>query len=325
MGAKIKLNVSERNSMKKLSIIVPCYNEEETIDIYLKEMKQVESEMPLEFEYLFVNDGSKDATLNRLKEAARKYTNVNYISFSRNFGKEAALIAGLKNSTGDLITVMDVDLQDPPELLPEMYQKIQEGYDIVGTRRSNRIGEPVLRSFFAKKFYQVINHISDTEMVDGARDFRLMTRQVVDAILELDEVNRFSKGIFSWVGFDTYYLSYENRERSAGETTWNFWSLFKYSLEGIINFSEAPLTFATLVGIGSCVISILAMLYFFLDNLVKQNPVPGWPSLVCIILFLGGLQLFCLGIVGKYIGKIFTEVKKRPNYIIKESHIKSEN
>ncbi|MGO3373165.1 MAG: glycosyltransferase, partial [Pseudolactococcus laudensis] len=179
--------------------------------------------------------------------------------------------------------------------------------------------------FFAKKFYQVINQISDTEMVDGARDFRLMTRQVVDAILELNEVNRFSKGIFSWVGFDTYYISFENRERSAGETSWNFWSLFKYSLEGIINFSEAPLTFATLIGLGSCIMSILAMIYFFLDNLVTQNPVPGWPSLVCIILFLGGLQLFCLGIVGKYIGKIFTEVKNRPNYIIKESYFKSED
>lgn len=306
--------------MKKLSVIVPCYNEQETIAIFLQVMKQVETEMHLQFEYLFVNDGSKDDTLYYLKEAAKKFTNVNYISFSRNFGKEAALLAGLEVSTGDFITVMDVDLQDPPELLPEMYQKIQEGYDIVGTRRSNRVGEPALRSFFAKKFYQIVNRISDTEMVDGARDFRLMTRQVVDAILELNEVNRFSKGIFSWVGFDTYYISYENRERSAGETSWNFWSLFKYSLEGIVNFSEAPLTFATLIGIISCVISIIAMLYFFLTNLVTQNPVPGWPSLVCIILFLGGLQLFCLGIVGKYIGKIFTEVKRRPNYIIKESH-----
>ena len=311
--------------MKRLSIIVPCYNEQETIDIYLQEMKQVESNMSLEFEYLSVNDGLNDETIIRLKEAANKYTNVNYISFSRNFGKEAALIAGLEAVTGDLITVMDVDLQDPPELLPEMYEKIQEGYDIVGTRRYNRVREPVLRSFFAKKFYQVINQISDTEMVDGARDFRLMTRQVVDAILELNEVNRFSKGIFSWVGFDTYYISFENRERSAGETSWNFWSLFKYSLEGIINFSEAPLTFATLIGLGSCIMSILAMIYFFLDNLVTQNPVPGWPSLVCIILFLGGLQLFCLCIVGKYIGKIFTEVKNRPNYIIKESYFKSED
>jgi Glycosyltransferases involved in cell wall biogenesis len=311
--------------MKKLSVVIPCYNEQETIAIYLNEMKKIESELPFAFEYIFINDGSKDDTLLILREVADRYDNVNFISFSRNFGKEAALLAGLKATTGDFITVMDVDLQDPPELLPQMYQKIQEGYDIVGTRRSSRTGEPVIRSFFAKKFYQVINQISDTEMVDGARDFRLMTRQVVDAILELNEINRFSKGIFSWVGFDTYYISFENRERSAGETTWNFWSLFKYSLEGIINFSEAPLTFATLVGIGSCVISILAMLYFFLDNLVKQNPVPGWPSLVCIILFLGGLQLFCLGIVGKYIGKIFTEVKKRPNYIIKESHFKSED
>ena len=310
--------------MKKLSVVIPCYNEQETIAIYLNEMKKIESELPLAFEYIFINDGSKDDTLLILREVADRYDNVNFISFSRNFGKEAALLAGLKATTGDFVTVMDVDLQDPPELLPQMYQKIQEGYDIVGTRRSSRTGEPVIRSFFAKKFYQVINQISDTEMVDGARDFRLMTRQVVDAILELNEVNRFSKGIFSWVGFDTYYISFENRERSAGETSWNFWSLFKYSLEGIINFSEAPLTFATLIGLGSCIMSILAMIYFFLDNLVTQNPVPGWPSLVCIILFLGGLQLFCLGIVGKYIGKIFTEVKKRPNYIIKESYFKTE-
>ncbi|MCH4161963.1 MAG: glycosyltransferase family 2 protein [Lactococcus raffinolactis] len=311
--------------MKKLSVVIPCYNEQETIAIYLNEMKKIESELPLAFEYIFINDGSKDDTLLILREVADRYDNVNFISFSRNFGKEAALLAGLKATTGDFVTVMDVDLQDPPELLPQMYQKIQEGYDIVGTRRSSRTGEPVIRSFFAKKFYQVINQISDTEMVDGARDFRLMTRQVVDAILELNEVNRFSKGIFSWVGFDTYYISFENRERSAGETSWNFWSLFKYSLEGIINFSEAPLTFATLIGLGSCIMSILAMIYFFLDNLVTQNPVPGWPSLVCIILFLGGLQLFCLGIVGKYIGKIFTEVKNRPNYIIKESYFKSED
>ena len=308
--------------MKKLSVVIPCYNEQETIAIYLNEMKKIESELPLAFEYIFINDGSKDDTLLILREVADRYDNVNFISFSRNFGKEAALLAGLKATTGDFVTVMDVDLQDPPGLLPQMYQKIQEGYDIVGTRRSSRTGEPVIRSFFAKKFYQVINQISDTEMVDGARDFRLMTRQVVDAILELNEVNRFSKGIFSWVGFDTYYISFENRERSAGETSWNFWSLFKYSLEGIINFSEAPLTFATLIGLGSCIMSILAMIYFFLDNLVTQNPVPGWPSLVCIILFLGGLQLFCLGIVGKYIGKIFTEVKNRPNYIIKESNLK---
>ena len=311
--------------MKKLSVVIPCYNEQETIAIYLNEMKKIESELPLAFEYIFINDGSKDDTLLILREIADRYDNVNFISFSRNFGKEAALLAGLKATTGDFVTVMDVDLQDPPELLPQMYQKIQEGYDIVGTRRSSRTGEPVIRSFFAKKFYQVINQISDTEMVDGARDFRLMTRQVVDAILELNEVNRFSKGIFSWVGFDTYYISFENRERSAGETSWNFWSLFKYSLEGIINFSEAPLTFATLIGLGSCIMSILAMIYFFLDNLVTQNPVPGWPSLVCIILFLGGLQLFCLGIVVKYIGKIFTEVKNRPNYIIKESYFKSED
>ncbi len=310
--------------MKKISVIVPCYNEQETIMIYLKEMKKVEDELPLFFEYIFVNDGSKDDTLAVLKHAATQYNDVNYLSFSRNFGKESALLAGLETATGDLITVMDVDLQDPPELLPEMYGKIQEGYDIVGTRRSDRSGEPALRSFFARQFYQLISYISDTEMVDGARDFRLMTRQVVNAILELHEVNRFSKGIFSWVGFDTYYISFENRERSAGETSWNFWSLFKYSIEGIVNFSEAPLTVAIFIGIGSCMISIVAMLYFFVANLITQNPVPGWPSLVCIILFLGGLQLFCLGIVGKYIGKIFTEVKKRPNYFVKERYFKDD-
>ncbi|MBW9297439.1 glycosyltransferase [Lactococcus raffinolactis] len=307
--------------MKKLSIIIPCYNEQETVELFIHEMVKVESKVPLEFEYIFVNDGSRDETLRVLKEAAKLKENVNYLSFSRNFGKEAALIAGLQAATGEFVTVMDVDLQDPPELLPDMYQKIVEGYDIVGTRRSDRAGEPVIRSFFAKNFYKIINSISDVKMVDGARDFRLMTRQVVDAILELNEVNRFSKGLFSWVGFDTYYISYENRERSAGETTWNFWSLFKYSLEGIINFSEAPLTIATFIGVLSCALSILSMLYFFLSNLITQNPVPGWPSLICIILFLGGLQLFCLGIVGKYIGKIFLEVKKRPNYIVKESSL----
>ncbi|GFH42412.1 glycosyl transferase [Lactococcus hodotermopsidis] len=307
--------------MKKLSIVIPCYNEQETIELFIKEMETIEANMVLQFEYLFINDGSKDKTLNVLKNVATSKKNVKYLSFSRNFGKEAALIAGLRAATGDFITVMDVDLQDPPDLLPEMYQKLQEGYDIVGTRRSNRVGEPVIRSFFAKSFYKLVNSISDVKMVDGARDFRLMTRQVLDAILNLNEVNRFSKGLFSWVGFDTYYISYENRERSAGKTTWNFWSLFKYSLEGIINFSEAPLNIATFIGILSCILSVLAMIYFFLSNLISQNPVPGWPSLVCIILFLGGLQLFCLGIVGKYIGKIFLEVKKRPNYIIKEDNI----
>ncbi|GAB2021315.1 glycosyltransferase family 2 protein [Pseudolactococcus yaeyamensis] len=311
--------------MKKLSIVVPCYNEQETVELFIREMEKVETDMLLKFEYIFVNDGSSDETLRVLRNAASLKENINYISFSRNFGKEAALIAGLKAATGDFVTVMDVDLQDPPELLPEMYQKIQEGYDIVGTRRSDRVGEPVIRSFFAKSFYKIINNISNVKMIDGARDFRLMTRQVIDAILELNEVNRFSKGLFSWVGFDTYYISYENRERSAGETTWNFWSLFKYSLEGIINFSEAPLTIATFIGFLSCVLSILSMLYFFLSNLITQNPVPGWPSLICIILFLGGLQLFCLGIVGKYIGKIFLEVKKRPNYIIKESSLDNKN
>ncbi|MFZ8764082.1 glycosyltransferase family 2 protein [Enterococcus diestrammenae] len=304
-----------------LSIIVPCYNEEESVPLFLAEVEKIRQEISHKIEYIFVNDGSRDNTLAVLRQAHKQYPeSVRYLSFSRNFGKEAALYAGLQAATGDLVTVMDADLQDPPELLPEMIRLIEtEDYDCIGTRRSDRSGEPKIRSFFAKTFYKLINKIADTEMVDGARDFRLMTRQMVDAILELTEYNRFSKGIFSWVGFKTKYLAYENRERVAGETSWSFWSLFKYSIDGIVNFSEAPLNIASFVGALSCVGSIIAMIFIIIRALVFGDPTTGWPSMVCIMLFVGGLQLLCLGIIGKYIGKIFLETKKRPVYIVKET------
>lgn len=306
--------------MKKLSIVVPCYNEQETIYPFLKETQKVEQKLKkqLVFDYIFVNDGSKDETLTVLRDVASRFQNVHYLSFSRNFGKEAALLAGLEASNGDFVTVMDADLQDPPELLINMYQKISEGYDVVGTRRSNRRGEPLIRSFFSKLFYKLINAVSDVEMVDGARDFRLMTRQVVDSILELGEVNRFSKGIFSWVGYDVTYIAYENRERIAGETSWNFFSLLKYSMEGFINFSEAPLNVSLWSGSASLILSIIGILFIIIRKLTVGGSVTGWASLVCIILFIGGIQLLTLGIIGKYIAKIFLETKKRPIYIIKE-------
>lgn len=307
--------------LKKLSIVVPCYNEEETIRPFLEATKKVEQAMAdnLVFDYIFVNDGSKDNTLEVLRQVSDEFSNVHYLSFSRNFGKEAALLAGLENATGDLVTVMDVDLQDPPEMLVDMYNLIQNGYDVVGTRRADRKGEPVIRSIFAKMFYKIINAVSDTEMVDGARDFRLMTRQVIDSILELNEVNRFSKGIFSWVGFNVIYLPYENRERVAGETSWNFWSLLRYSIEGFINFSDAPLNFSIWSGLISFCLSVLGILFVIIRKLTIGGSVTGWASLVSIILFIGGIQLLSLGIIGKYLSKIFLETKKRPVYIIKES------
>lgn len=277
-------------------------------------------QLQCDYEFLFVNDGSKDQTLQKLRRLAENDSKVRYLSFSRNFGKESALFAGLKAATGDLITVMDADLQDPPELLPEMVKAIfDEGYDCVGTRRTTRDGEPVIRSFFARMFYRIVNRIGEVEMVDGARDFRLMTRQMVDSILELSEYNRFSKGLFSWVGYKTKYLTFENRERVAGQTSWSFWSLFKYSIDGIINFSEAPLNIASFIGAISCVGAVIAMIVVIIKTLIFKDPTTGWPSLVSIILFMGGLQLLCLGIIGKYIAKIFLETKKRPHYIVKET------
>ncbi|PNY19197.1 glycosyltransferase family 2 protein [Streptococcus parauberis] len=306
-----------------LSIVVPCYNEEDTIKLFLAEAHRVELQLgnQLDFEYIFINDGSKDNTLNVLKEISNYNSNVHYLSFSRNFGKESAMLAGLEHARGDFITVMDADLQDPPELLIAMYDKIQEGYDVVGTRRKNREGEPPIRTFFSKLFYKVINIISDTKIVDGARDYRLMTKQVVDSILEMGEVNRFSKGIFAWVGYDTYYIPYENRGRVAGESSWNFWQLVRYSLEGYINFSEALLSIATYSGILSFIASIFGILFVVIRKLTVGGSVNGWASMIVVILFIGGLQLLCLGILGKYVAKIFLETKKRPVYIVKETDL----
>ena len=302
-----------------ISIIVPCYNEQEALPLFHKEITRVLQEMGESYELLLVNDGSRDSTLDVMRTLAQEDGHVVYLSFSRNFGKEAALYCGLKQATGDYVTVMDADLQDPPEMLPEMINIIEnEDYDCVGTRRTTRAGEPPIRSFFARMFYKIINKISDTEIVDGARDFRVMTRQMVDAILEMSEYNRFSKGIFSWVGFNTKYLEYKNHERVAGKTSWNFWSLFKYSIDGIVNFSRFPLDIASFIGFISALISGCAILFIVIRYMIHGDPTSGWASMVCIMLFIGGIQLFCLGIVGKYIGKIFTEVKHRPIYIVKE-------
>ena len=305
-----------------ISIVVPCFNEEESIPLFYAALeKEREFLVNADIEYIFVNDGSTDNTLNVLRSLAKEdKERVKFISFSRNFGKEAGLYAGLQQATGDYVAVMDVDLQDPPEMLPEMLQIIrEEEYDCVGTRRVSRDGEPPIRSFFARQFYRIINNISETEIVDGARDYRLMTRQMVNAILSMEEYNRFSKGIFSWVGFDTKYLEYKNQERVAGETSWSFWSLFKYSLDGIVAFSELPLAFASFVGFFSFLAAMIAMVVIVIRTLLLNDPTSGWPSLVCFILAIGGLQLFCLGILGKYLGKTYLETKKRPIYIVKET------
>ena len=304
-----------------ISVVVPCFNEEESIPLFYEEMERVRISMGEEFEYIFINDGSSDKTLDVLRELNLLNPCTHYLSFSRNFGKEAALYAGLQHATGDYVTVMDVDLQDPPELLIEMRQKLdqQSNLDCVGTRRVTRDGEPPIRSFFARMFYKLINQISQVEMVDGARDFRLMRRPMVDAILELSEYNRFSKGIFAWVGFETEYLEYKNVERVAGETSWNFWSLFKYSIEGIVNFSDAPLNIAFIGGLLSWFLAFIMMVLIVIRTLVFGDPTSGWPSLMTVILFLGGFQLLTIGILGKYIGKIFLETKNRPVYVIKEN------
>nr|WP_315527184.1 glycosyltransferase family 2 protein [Carnobacterium maltaromaticum] len=305
-----------------ISIVVPCFNEEESIPLFYAALeKEREFLVNADIEYIFVNDGSNDNTLNVLRSLAKEdRERVKFISFSRNFGKEAGLYAGLQQATGDYVAVMDVDLQDPPEMLPEMLQIIrEEEYDCVGTRRVSRDGEPPIRSFFARQFYRIINNMSETEIVDGARDYRLMTRQMVNAILSMEEYNRFSKGIFSWVGFDTKYLEYKNQERVAGETSWSFWSLFKYSLDGIVAFSELPLAFASFVGFFSFLAAMIAMVVIVIRTLLLNDPTSGWPSLVCFILAIGGLQLFCLGILGKYLGKTYLETKKRPIYIVKET------
>ena len=310
--------------MKKISVIVPCYNEQEAIPFFYDEIVKISKimENDAEFEYLFINDGSKDKTINVLRELAKRDERVKYVSFSKNFGKEAAMYAGLEKSSGDYIAVMDVDLQDPPELLVQMFQDLESGeYDCVATRRVSRKGEPPIRSLFAKLFYSMINKISKTEIVDGARDYRLMTRQMVDAILEVKEYNRFSKGIFSWVGFNTKWLEYENVERRAGETKWSFWKLLKYSLDGIVAFSTVPLSIASILGLLLCFIAFVLIIVIVVKTLAFGDPVAGYPSLMCVILFVGGVQLFCMGRLGKYLSKTYLETKKRPIYLVKEENI----
>ncbi|HEM3620031.1 TPA: glycosyltransferase family 2 protein [Streptococcus suis] len=303
-----------------ISVIVPCFNEEETIHYFYQAMEKVRIKMNEEFEYIFVNDGSKDSTLSILRSLSVQDRSVSYLSFSRNFGKEAALFAGLEVANGHLVTVMDADLQDPPEMLMEMKQMLDDNSDLdcVGTRRVSRDGEPLIRSFFATLFYKLMNKISQVEVVDGARDFRLMRRHMVDAILSVSEYNRFSKGLFSWVGFNTEYLPYKNVERVAGETSWSLWKLLSYSIEGIINFSDTPLNIASYTGFFTFLLSLVLMVFVVIKTLVFGDPTIGWPSTICIILFLGGLQLMTIGILGKYLAKIFLETKKRPIYIVKE-------
>ena len=306
----------------KISLVIPCYNEEESLPLFYEELKRVSSEMSdYEFEMLFIDDGSKDKTLETLQNFAKDDERVKYIAFSRNFGKEAAMYAGFCNSTGDYTAVMDADMQDPPSLLPEMVKILESGeYDSVATRRTTRKGEPKIRSFFARMFYKIMNKVSDADVVDGARDFRLMKREMVDAIVDMCESNRFSKGIFGWVGFKTYWMEYENVERVAGKTKWSFWKLFKYSIDGITNFSSTPLKISSFMGFIFTLISLIMTVFVFVRALVYQDPVQGWPSLVCIILFIGGVQLFCIGIIGQYISKMYIETKKRPHYIIAKTN-----
>lgn len=305
--------------MKRISIIVPCFNEEEAIPLFYKALRKEFAKLKAEPELWFVNDGSADGSLAQMKKLRVKDSGVHYLSFSRNFGKEAALYAGLEAATGDYVAVMDADGQDPPSLLPEMLGTLEQGeFDCVATRRVTRKGEPKLRSFFARRFYHLINRISKTEVVDGARDFRLMTRQMVDAILSLKEVSRFSKGIFGWVGFNTKWIEYENIERVAGETKWSFWKLLVYSLDGIIGFSTAPLAIASITGVVFCIIALVLLLFFFIKTLVWGDPVTGFPMTICIVLLLGGIQLFCIGILGQYLSKTYLETKRRPIYILRE-------
>jgi glycosyltransferase involved in cell wall biosynthesis len=306
---------------KLISIIIPCHNEEECIPLFFAEAEGVRTAHGLSFEYIFVDDGSTDDTLSVLRDLSGNHSGVvRYLSFSRNFGKEAALYAGLRHARGDYVTVMDADLQDPPDMLPEMLRLIEdEGYDCVGTMRTTRSGESFMRSFFARAFYRIMNTLSDTEIVHGARDFRLMTRQMIDAVLAISEYNRFSKGLFTWVGFKTTYLPYKNRERAAGTTAWSFSGLVRYSIEGIINFSSAPLTFAFYIGILSCTAALVALIFILIRTLLYGDPTAGWPSMVCIVIFFGGLQMLCMGILGKYTSKIFLETKHRPIFILRES------
>ena len=306
---------------KKISLIIPCFNEQDALCIFYPEVTKVLSRVDFEYELLFINDGSKDKTLDILKEFGQKDPHVKYLSFSRNFGKEAAMYAGFCNASGDYVAVMDADMQDPPALLPEMLKILESGeYDSVATRRVNREGEPIIRSWFARRFYSLINKISDADIVDGARDFRLMKREMVDAIVAMGETNRFSKGIFGWIGFKTYWMPYENTERVAGETKWNFWSLFKYAIDGIINFSAVPLNIASWFGIAMTIVAFLSFIFLIVRRLCFGDPVAGWASTICAIVLIGGVQLFCMGVMGQYIAKNYAESKHRPHYIIAESN-----
>jgi len=309
--------------MSKLcSCIVPCFNEEEVIPLYYEEMQKVrkQEEGKIDFEIIFIDDGSKDKTLEVIKKLSEQDECIHYVSFSRNFGKEAAMYAGFEHANGEYVVTMDVDLQDPPHLIPEMIRSIEEeGYDSVATRRVTRKGEPPIRSFFARRFYGLINKISDADIVDGARDFRMMKRDMVNAILSMPEYNRFTKGIFGWVGFKIKWIEFENVERAAGETKWSFWKLFRYALEGIIAFSTVPLTIVSLIGVIVCIIAFLFLLFVVIRATIFGDPVAGWPSLICVISFLSGIQLLGIGVVGMYLSKTYLETKKRPIYIKKES------
>lgn len=313
--------------MEKISVVVPCYNEQDALSYFVKAISDIKITMSnYEFEIIFVNDGSKDKTIQIIKSYAEKDSFIKYISFSRNFGKEAAIFAGLSYSTGDYVVIMDADLQDPPELLPDMIKAIKdEGYDSVATRRVTRKGEPVIRSFFARCFYKIMNKISETEIVDGARDYRLMTRKFVNSILEMKEYNRFSKGLFGWVGYRTKWIEFENVERIAGETKWSFWKLLLYSIEGMVAFSTIPLAISAILGILICIIAFVCILIVIMRTCIWGDPVSGWPSMICIYLFVGGIQLFCMGILGEYMSKMYLETKKRPLYICQETNMLKED
>lgn len=311
-----------------ISIIVPCFNEQESIPLFYKEFNKVTASLKEKvlFEFIFIDDGSKDNTMEEIYKLSDIDDRVHYISFSRNFGKEAAIYAGLKKSTGDYVVMMDADLQDPPALLPEMYNYVKnEDYDSVATRRVTRKGEPPIRSFFARLFYKLMNCISQTDMVDGARDYRLMSRKFVNAILEMSEYNRFSKGLFGWVGFNTKWIEFENVERVAGETKWSFWSLFRYSLEGIVAFSTFPLTLSSFFGLFSCILALVFMVFIIVKRLILGDPVAGWASTVSIVLMIGGIQLMCIGILGMYLSKTYLETKKRPIFIVSKTNIDNED
>ena len=309
--------------MDKISVAVPCYNEEPALEPFFAAVSAVAEQMPeVAFEFLFIDDGSRDRTLEKMQELAQRDSRVKYISFSRNFGKEAGIYAGLENATGDYVVVMDADLQDPPALLPEMYRSItEEGYDCVGSRRVTRKGEPPIRSFFARLFYKLINKMSDAEIVDGARDFQMMNRQVVEAILSMGEYNRFSKGIFGWIGFKKKWLEYENIERVAGETKWSFWQLLLYAIEGIVAFSTTPLVISSVFGLICCALALVMILVVIVRTLVFGDPTSGWPSLVCIMLLLSGIQMLGIGILGQYLAKTYLETKKRPIYLVRQTNI----